>query len=714
MLSFQGALEYDRIFKPDELQELLDHVRPNFRFAYSQGKLKYFNVPAAFDIETTSFYERGEKRAIMYVWQLGIYGCVIVGRTWEELISTLRELSRILDLNENKRLIIYVHSLSYEFQFMRLWFNWVKVFSLETRRPVYAVNDLGLEFRCSYILSGYNLEKVAEHLNKYHVKKMVGYLDYTQIRTSETPLTPDELLYCVNDVKVVMAYIQEQIEQRGKITKIPLTKTGNVREYCRNRCFYDEENKYKRKRYHEMMVNMTMLPDEYKSLKAAFQGGFTHANFFWQGKTIENVASFDFTSSYPAMMISEQFPMSAPEHVEPERITEDLFYKTLEYYFCVFDIELHNVEPKIMQESYISQSRCHLLEKPLIDNGRVYSAAKLRTTITGYDFNIIKACYEWDHSKTRIANLIRWKTGYLPKDFVLSVLELYRLKTELKGVPGKEREYLYYKELLNSTYGMSVTDPVRDVIEYNNGWLEPYQPDIVTVLEKYNKSWTRFLYYPWGVHTTAAARRSLFTGILSFGDDYIYSDTDSLKVVNADEHMDYINAYNEWIAERLKTALDFHELSHDYLAPKTKNGVPKPLGVWDYEGTYKRFKTLGAKRYMYEDDTGIHVTVAGVNKGKTALYLARNWSFNLNDKIYNNDPFERFCDSLRVPAANTGKLTHTYIDEEIKGTVTDCYGKNGSYYEKSFIHLEPAEYNLSLSGEYVRFLQQMREGYINA
>ena len=71
------------------------------------------------------------------------------------------------DLSLNKRIIIYVHNLSFEFQFFRKLFNWEKVFSLEQRKPLQAITVEGIEFRCSYLLSGYSLANLSKQLNKY-------------------------------------------------------------------------------------------------------------------------------------------------------------------------------------------------------------------------------------------------------------------------------------------------------------------------------------------------------------------------------------------------------------------------------------------------------------------------------------------------------------------------------------------------------------------
>ena len=112
-------------------------------------KISYYNVPAAFDIEVSSFYQYGEKKASMYVWQFGILNWVTVGRTWSEFNSFISVLSTILDLSTDKRLLVYVQNFGYEFQFIRKRFNWDKIFFLEERRPVYAITG-GIEFRCSW------------------------------------------------------------------------------------------------------------------------------------------------------------------------------------------------------------------------------------------------------------------------------------------------------------------------------------------------------------------------------------------------------------------------------------------------------------------------------------------------------------------------------------------------------------------------------------
>ena len=181
-------------------------------------RLSYYNVAASFDIETSSLYTNNVKFATMYIWQFGVNGSVIIGRTWVQLSQFISQLIDDLSITIHKRLVVYVHNLAYEFQFINKRFNWAKdssgnnaVFSLKKRRPIYALTKEGIEFRCSYFLSNCSLSYIgSEMLFKYPVKKLMGDLDYNLIRTSITPLTDEELAYCINDVRVVMSYIQEK------------------------------------------------------------------------------------------------------------------------------------------------------------------------------------------------------------------------------------------------------------------------------------------------------------------------------------------------------------------------------------------------------------------------------------------------------------------------------------------------------------------------
>ena len=694
----------------NDVGELLKKVNRDIK---KRWKVDYYNIPVCFDIETSSFYQDNEKRACMYIWMFSIDDNIIIGRTWEDFLYLCDELVKTFSLHwKFRRMVVYVQNLSYEFQWICQLFKWKKVFALDNRIPLSALTKSGIEFRCSYRLSGYNLEKMGEHLTKYKVQKMVGDLDYDLLRLpadpfhgfAGTPLTDKEMGYCINDVRVLSSYIREKIENDGGITKIPLTKTGYVRQYCREHIYADHKSK-QFKHYRELMQKLTIEPFEYIILREGFQGGFTHANAYYVGKTLHNMWGSDYCSKYPSIMVARLYPMGKGEMI-PIKTKEDFLFN-LENYCCVFRIRLHNVQPKILYENYLSYSKCRNVEKPVLNNGRIVSAACLDTTITNVDYEILKEVYTWDEDKTEIGVFYRYKKGYLPTEFVKCILEFYRIKTELKDLEGQEVEYMQGKENLNSCYGMTVTSIIREMFTFMDSdelgtWISE-TPNREEVIEKYNNSINRFLFYPWGVFITAYSRYDLWmNGILKVKDDYVYSDTDSVKFLHPEDHQDFIIEFNRQIGEDLLKAMRFHGLDPKLLTPKTIEGKEKPLGVYEIDSKYSRFKTLGAKRYLTEDmQTGeIKMTVAGLPKKSGKSYISK----------YKN-PFQVFTKDMQVPITEAGKQTATYIDYEIEGDLLDYMGNKGHYHEMSCIHLEATSYSLSLAGDYVNYLLSINDEF---
>lgn len=680
----------------------------------------YYNVPSAFDCETTSMYvnpvtgqtitneeheklfpaknikeDNYEKFAFMYIWMFGLGDGdrVYYGRTWDEFKEFMCMLKDALNLSHEKRLICYIHNMPFDFQFLRKEIHFEKVFSTAKNMPLKAVSEYGIEMRDSLKLAAMSLEKVGENLIYHDVKKKKGDLDYSLIRNELTELSDAELGYCENDITVLLAYISEQMMQYGDITHIPLTNTGRVRQHVKDACFHRADgNRNKENDYRARMKHLTMSYDEYILNNRAKMGGFTHANLIHVGKTIENVKSIDFTSSYPTVMLLEQFPMSKGRFIDVRNTSKEQLHNYLKNYCCIIEIVFFGLRQKddYMHDSYISESKCYKPVNPVTVNGRIIAADKLATTITNIDLKIIKKIYSWD--KAAITRMIVYRKGPLPREIKECIIQLYKDKTELKGVEGKQVEYMVSKGMLNSIYGMMLTDTISSNVDYvEDEWVENTcdKETIKANLEEYNNNKSRFLFYPWGVFVTAYARYNLWAGILQFGDDYIYSDTDSIKCLNYEKHEHWVKWYNHRIKERCQKVLQSLNLPIDSLEPKTIKGVRKPIGVWDDDGDYKLFKTLGAKRYIYYDND-LHVTVAGLNKkaGKTFLKEESEGDIKL--------AFELFANSMFVPADKTGKNTHLYVSDTHMGYVTDYQGNTCLIQSKSYVHLEKTSFTMDM------------------
>ena len=142
-----------------------------------------------------------------------------------------------------------------------------------------------------------------------------------------------------------------------------------------------------------------------------------------------------------------------------------------------------------------------------------------------------------------------------------------------------------------------------------------------------------------------------------------------------------------------------YSIPFEMCKPKTKKGVEKLIGVWDFEPGYLAFKTAGAKRYMYElPDGSLSMTVAGVNKKYAIPYLLKKYT--THELIFNV-----FGDGMFIPEGHTGKQSLTYIDEVTAGSVTDYLGSTKLFFERSSIHMEPQSFYMSLIGDYLKFLE---------
>lgn len=656
---------------------------------FRKPSVKYYDVECGFDIETTSTYVDNNKAAWMYEWTFGLKDVIIIGRTWDELRRLMEIISNVYD---EAKLVVYVHNLSFEFQFLCSEFPMEDVFASDARTVLYCTTS-NYEFRDSYILSGYSLAKVADNLVSHSIKKLKGDLDYSLIRTSDTTMTNEELMYCVNDVLIILYYINEQIAEFGHITKIPMTNTGRVREYCKNATLFTTNSKGKKCRNHrylDLIRKEEMTDNLYKLSRLAFRGGFTHAGILHSMIKLDNVGSYDLTSAYPSVMVKNKYPVGAPE--EFESLTNSQFEYSCSKYAVLSVIKIHHLRMKSdVYDSYISWIPSKMVAGKLgqLNNGRITEAWDLQMVITEVDWSIIKDCYNIDGYE--VFNTYVWTLDYLPVDLVKCVLHFYELKTTLKGVKGKEQEYQNGKGKLNSTYGMMVQDPLKDINEYENGTWKCKKLNLSEAIEQYNKSQSRFTYYVQGLWITAYCRRTIWDAILAVGEDYVYTDTDSVKMLNPEQYTEWFNQYNLKIIEEVKAAMNHYNLPIELACPQTIKGTTKWIGLFDFEGIYDNFKTLGAKRYMTYKNGEYELTCSGVTKGAIKY-------------IVDNGGFDFFNMDMVIPGEYTGKMSHTYIDIPFSDVIMDYQGHQTYVVSNSAVHLEPARYAINPDEDWLDWL----------
>ena len=668
------------------------------------------NVIAAFDIETSTIEIPGpegelEPHSFMYIWQFQINDKTIIGRTWDDfqkMIFTIKaacqRIRKKKQLQALPVLVVWVHNLSYEFQFLSgiYPFNNDECFFRDVRKPIYCRMLNCIEFRCSYIQTNMSLKHLTKQLGVK--EKLSGQkYDYSIVRFPWTPLTDYELEYCVTDVKSLVECMRIKMENDGdNLQTIPLTSTGYVRRDCREAL----------KPLYLDILEMLPGEKEYRLLRKAFRGGNTHASRKASGKIIENVYSYDMSSCYPAQQLTKKFPMSKwrwlDDNLDLKRIKKfiDLGYAVVgTYRFEKLRLRTKTTIP------YLSLSKTDSYHFRL-DNGRILQSEITETTLTEIDLKIVLKQYTFDKMYCLTAMVAQ--KDYLPKEYREVIRKYYVNKTKLKGVKDPEQEYLFQKskEKLNGIYGMSAQDPIHAEILYNNG--EYTRSDYETVNAEKVLRKAKFP-YSWGVYTTAYARAALQDAIDLAGDKMVYCDTDSVKVKGKFD----LSRLNE---QRQNLAIENNAYADD---PK---GNRHYMGVFELDGVYSRFITCGAKRYAYETERCkfaetcengnkccLHITVSGVSK---AINETTGFSFaveelgqleNFKPGYYRDEDLKEYVPGM-IWKLSAGTMA-VYNDED-EFYYTDPETGNELLITKN-VSIVPTTYEMSYEKDYRRLLDEI-------
>lgn len=309
--------------------------------------------------------------------------------------------------------------------------------------------------------------------------------------------------------------------------------------------------------------------------------------------------------------------------------------------------------------------------------------------------------YKWDNMIVHSA-----KTAHksrLPDYLYNSILEFYKGKKEtkakLKSLEQEEEKLLEDKNagvdvsgalraikseiestkkllqkvkgMLNSCYGMCVSR--LNFGEYKYGEYEDEDGEtVIGWYEDEGKTYNELIkkqvlspYY--GIYTTAAVRFIILSAIKHFGKYALYSDTDSIKILSTapdiekyfDEYNEQCRQNNEYMCQRLGLPIEIYS----------------DMKTYDNEGAYTRFKTLGAKRYIYEKHGKTEAVIAGLPKKVTEEYAQKYGARALFTKFRNNMFFE-FAE--KNAHKYTGECS-ALIDGELMHELGSCY-----IYETSF------------------------------
>lgn len=560
-------------------------------------------------------------------------------RTYQEFHNILSLINKSGGEGKSKKKYIFVHNLSYEFDFIlknlskplkMLCNNNHKVISCEFE------NYPQIQFRCTLMMSMKSLRELGKELG---FPKL--YDDYSNIYPND--FIPEKRWeYCERDCDVVAHYISEELKTYKALYNLPYTSTGKVRKELQ-------------RMYKEMYPKPELCPwdiapsfDIYKMYEKAFWGGISISNPKFTGLIVKNMVSFDNTSQYPYALLANEYPQSM-EYVDK--------YIPSPKYSYIMEVEFWEIESRFDWQ-WLSSSKCSM--NPIYDqwslfNGKIIQASHIKVTLTNVDFENLKRTYKW--KKIQYNKILRGENKPLPTLLVNLILNLAEqkstMKSQLKTMEDNGQEdspqytelyinYMRSKSMLNGIYGMLV----QSLID------EEYIIDEETFMwDKKPKEYTKEgehlrRNYLFGVFCTAYARDCILSFVLKYcANTLVYIDTDSAKFI--------VNDVNKWPDKIICNK------SVGYLSPYVAE-----FGIFEREhgktGYFNEFITFGAKKYAYRIGDSIHTVIAGLPKYDSETGLPKHYVDNLSD-LHLNMTFKN-C-----------KKGHTYLYNDYRIIVDDDF-----------------------------------------
>lgn len=566
--------------------------------------------------------------AWVYQWAAKLGSLYVYGRKPSEIIEFMRLVAEHYGLNEEKKIVLYIHNASYDIQYIKTFlreYDPTANFLAIDRHSIIQIDVIGFKIICSYKLTNMSLSALSEAYADTYVKA-VGEIDYSLIRYQDSKLTGNDWFYMFSDVASQYDGIRGYLKMQGYkyAFQAPITSTGFVRANCRKAAKNEET-------WRGEFLDMRLELEEYKLCRQAFMGGVCIASFKYSDKTVrgDNLRHKDFTSSYPARQLLDYMPTGAPSwygEVESEEELDSL----CDEWCCVFILTLDNVHiKKGVTAPCIPSSKCIHKENYLKLNGKIVSAETLTIVCCELDYKWIKRQYTYD--SIGVDKMLIFERGEMPKWLKTEVYEYFKNKCTLKNADDEQSIMLYgkSKNMLNGIYGMTATAIIRDIFEMDDNWIldkkKQTEDDEENALNKYYRSYNNFMPYQYAIYTTAHARDALYTMIEATGDNdgvddyvndiydltdvyknFLYCDTDSVFYIETPENIIRMEKYTDYC---MKRAIDGNAYVDD-----------KYLGLPTDEPKLRAFRAIHSKCYAMEEWNKktrryeLNVVIAGIPK----------------------------------------------------------------------------------------------------
>jgi len=346
-------------------------------------------------------------------------------------------------------------------------------------------------------------------------------------------LTSEDYDYVTRDVEILQRslsnffeFYETQKTTRKKKSKEPLT----ISQASRSLLF----NYMKKSTFEELFKEKN-----YQLTRDSYIGGFCHLNKKYKGIKLEGVSSFDINSSYPSIFVDYDLPFGDGKVVSVDKWRRGKHRNT--FNFITFRIE-----------DFKAKTHPFLIAKSWMQNEYLDEGEELTMTLTEPEFLFIKNNYEF--KKLTVLQVESFQKG---KFFIDYIKFLYENK---KTATDKTQ----FKRLLNSftgKFGQAEIMTGYEVIGLKNNETFKFQE---------TKHESNQGYLPLIVALLSYARLKLYSIIEKLGDDFVYSDTDSIYFLNLSKNRKLFKEGDK-------------------------------LGEWDLEHENHKFLGWGQKTYLCGD-----------------------------------------------------------------------------------------------------------------
>lgn len=396
-------------------------------------------------------------------------------------------------------------------------------------------------------------------------KRMTGS-DYSIYKYGNVEFRSFGAIFAMQDIRClydmygkdhVTVLMEKYISSFGDPTKVKYTLAHNAKKM-----FYEpikdhlwEVKKEKKQWYYDF--------DTYKDMMASNKSGVLTMVY---SKYYEDILMFDKRSAYPSVMVNDPlFPIGKIVRVGGSD-REYKIHKVLEYLLKKqwFKVVFNGKINGLSDHWYDSKA-----DKTSLEIYNIFTAK-----LMGKWNDVINALNKYDFTLYKTQ-----ETGYLDKEFRDRVIYIYNMKSQYKR---ETFERFIEKTKLDMLYGKGIEDHFFE--------------DIYDV-QKYQKR-TRgnsYMTPEMSCHCCAAVEFEMYLTMTNT--EFVYADTDGIKVTNDKKHIEYFNKMNEIILHKNKLA-----------------GYDSDIGTWENEGIAKRLFIFAPKQYVYDDGEQIVKKIAGMQK----------------------------------------------------------------------------------------------------